>query len=477
MSKIIMPAVRQWQTAETSRFLENWPTSGRPPDIDIRYGLRTLRARARLDAQNVDHVRGFLNMVVANVVGRNGVVLQSKSRMTNGKADKKLQALVEEHWDNWSRRGVCDVTGQFSWSMLQRQAIRTAARDGEAIYRVATGFDNPYAFALQEIDPECLDINFNQSRDRGRPEIRMGVEFDQWRRPVAYYLTEEPSLNSGYASTSRHERVPASEIIHLFLPEWTWQSRGVPWASTSLSRLHVLSSYEDAEVAAASVSARKLGFYKTSPEAPPEYLDQVNEPRSVDIGVGEFEQLPPYTEFQGWDPQHPSTAYGDFVKACLRSVATGLGISYNTLANDLENVNYSSLRQGALQERDLWMTTQDWFVECFCQPIFDKWIEQSLANGILDAIPGRKIAEARRVGWQPRRWQWVDPLKDMEANTAAVELRTRSISDIIREQGRDPQDVWDELANDMETLKKLGLEITNNQPQGNANAASTDQTN
>ena len=478
MSKIIKPAFRQWQTAETSRFLENWPTSGRMPDIDIRYGLRTIRARARLDAQNVDHVRGFLNMVVANVVGRTGVVLQSKARMGNGKADKRLQTVIEEHWNNWGKLGVCDVTGQFSWAMLQRQAIRSAARDGEAIYRIAYGFDNPYAFALQEIDPECLDINFNQSRERNRPEIRMGVEFDQWRRPVAYWLTDEPGINSGgVQNVSTRERVPAKEIIHLFLPEWTWQSRGVPWAATSLSRLHVLSSYEDAEVAAASVSARKLGFYKTSPEAPPEYLEQNAEPKAFDLGVGEFEQLPPYTEFQGWDPQHPSTAYGDFVKACLRSVATGLGISYNTLANDLEGVNYSSLRQGALQERDLWMTMQDWFVESFCQRVFDKWIEQSLVNGILDEFPGRKIAEARRVTWQPRRWQWVDPLKEMEANTAAVALRTKSISGIIREQGQDPDQVWEELASDMDTLNKLGLTVNLNPTQGNNNAASTDQNN
>jgi lambda family phage portal protein len=476
MSKVIKPQVRQWQTAETSKFLENWITSGRPADFDIRFGLRTIRARARLDAQNVDHVRGFLNLVVSNVVGRNGVTLQSAARLSNGKPDKKLQAIVEEQWAVWGKRGVCDVTGQFSWAMLQRQAILTVARDGEAIYRIAEGFDNPFGFALQEIDPECLDINFNQSRDRNRNEIRMGVEFDQWRRPIAYYLTEEPNLYGTYNYTSDHIRIPAREIIHLYRPEWTFQSRGVPWTATSLARMHVLSSYEDAEVAAASVSARKLGFYKLSPEAPQELLDAG--PQTHDVGVGEFEQLPPYTEFQAWDPQHPTTAYGDFVKSCLRSISTGLGVSYNTLANDLEGVNYSSLRQGAIQERDLWMTLQDWFVESFCQPIFDRWIEQSQANGILDAIPGRKLTEARRVNWQPRRWQWVDPVKDMEANALAVDLRTRSISDIIREQGRDPDEVWTELASDMEKLKSMGLDIQSVTTKGDTNAGTaTDQTN
>jgi len=466
---VVKPKVRQWQAAETSKFLENWPTAGRPPDIDIRYGLAALRARARLDAQNVDHIRGFLNIVVSNVVGRAGVQLQAKPRLNNGKTDKKLEQLIEENWAAWGKRGVCDVTGQFSWAMLQRQAIRSCARDGEAIFRLYEGFSNDYQFAVQEIDADCLDLTVNQSRERNRPEIRMGIEYDQWRRPVAYYLTEEPAINqSGYTRKSDHERVPAEQILHLYLPEWTWQSRGVPWMSSSLTRLHVLAAYEDAEVAAAAVSARKLGFYKLNPEAPQEIADQA-QPQTHDIGVAEFEELPPYYDFVGWDPQHPSTAYADFVKACLRSVATGLGVSYNTLANDLEGVNYSSLRQGAIQERELWMNLQDWFSECFCQPIYDRWMRQALdgATGMLDGVPERKRMEAKRVSWQPRRWQWVDPMKDAEANRVAVEMGTRSISDIIREQGRDPEQVWQELSEDLQRLNELGITV-------NASATNTD---
>ena len=72
------------------------------------------------------------------------------------------------------------------------------------------------------------------------------------------------------------------------------------------------------------------------------------------------------------------------------------------------------------------------------------------------------------MAWQPRRWQWVDPLKEMEANRSAVELRTRSISDIIREQGKDPNETWAELANDLDTLRGLGIDMT--PPSGNTNA-------
>jgi len=82
-------------------------------------------------------------------------------------------------------------------------------------------------------------------------------------------------------------------------------------------------------------------------------------------------------------------------------------------------------------------------------------------------VPERKRMEAKRVSWQPRRWQWVDPMKDAEANRVAVEMGTRSISDIIREQGRDPEQVWQELSEDLQRLNELGITV-------NASATNTD---
>lgn len=454
----IIPFKRQWQGAKSPTLLDNWATVSRAPDNDIRTGLRALRARSREAAQNVDHVRGFLGLAESNIVGRLGVVLQSRARMRNGKPDTRVQDTIEASWTAWGKRGLADVTGQYSWRSLQRQVVRTAARDGEALVRIVEGWDSPFGFALQLIDPECLDIQYNQAGEHGRPEIRMGVELNAWRRPVAYYLTDEPSINGGgYLAAGSHERVPAEEIIHCYLPEWIWQSRGVPWIATGLLRLHLLSGYEDAAITAARVAAAKMGFYKQQPDAAPMPSEETDSGEFVqDVSPGTFEQLPAGWDFVGWDPAYPNTDHGDFVKSCLRSIASGLGVNYNTLANDLEGVNYTSLRQGALTERELWMVLQEWFIESFVEPVYARWLSVQLHNGQIE-LPEPKRIEAARVSWQPRRWPWVDPLKDMQANREAVALRTRSISDIIREQGRDPADVWEELASDIETLDALGL--------------------
>jgi len=51
-------------------------------------------------------------------------------------------------------------------------------------------------------------------------------------------------------------------------------------------------------------------------------------------------------KFVNVDSDYPHQMYSAFVKAHLQGIASGLGISYHALANDLEGVNYSSIRAG-----------------------------------------------------------------------------------------------------------------------------------
>lgn len=469
---------RAFKAAKVSTLNGDWPTYAHRIDVDVRYGLRILRARARDAAQNNDHVKHFLRLLKTNVVGPKGIGLQSRATLKNGKADQAHRTAVETAWKDWGRVGHCDVTGRLSWRDLTMQAIETVARDGEALYRHVVGWQgNRYGYALQPIDVETLDVEYNAELSDGRVVV-MGVELDTWRRPQAYYLTEDdPGLHRRTGYQSKRVRVPASEIIQLYLPEWVWQTRGVPWLHTALLTAHHLAGYEEAAVVAARAGASKMGFYEQDAEATPPIDPRTGQPSGM-LGEGEdargdlvesFEPggigtLPPGYKFHGWDPAFPNTDHAPFVKALLRSIASGFGVSYNTLANDLEGVNFSSLRQGALTERDLWMMAQEFIIEHFCSQVYERWLSAALYSGAVVRPNGTPVEPSRyeplrAVAFQPRRWPWVDPQKDQAANEAAVRMRTRSISDIIRETGRDPDDVWTELAEDLERLKELGLDM------------------
>jgi lambda family phage portal protein len=468
---------RAWKAGRVDLLRSGWPMHSRPPDADIRHALSAVRARSRHEAQNNDHARAFLREVKSNVVGPHGVVLQSRARMANGKPDRRSREVLEEGWREWGEQ--CEVTGRLSWADEQRRAIETVARDGEAVYRLVTGWDNEHGFALQAIDPERLCVNFNTQLPNGN-HVVMGVELDSWGRHLNYYLEDEDAQHLSYRSNKRMVPVPASEIVLLHLPEWVSQTRGVPWMATALRRMNDLDGYDESAVVAARAGASKHGHYKASEDAEPLQRDDGDQqlgPADGQHGGGkiegqffaEFEPgvngiLPPGWDYEFTDPKYPHAEHGSFTKTVLRGICAGLGVGYNQLSGDLEGVNYSSLREGRLVQTAVWMMLQEWLITSFHQPVYRAWLRTSLGIGALvdpraRPLDLRREREFRRVFWQPRRWQWVDPLKEALAAEKLVNLRVRTPASIIRERGEDPGEVWTEFGENLKQMEEHGVPL------------------
>ena len=73
-----------------------------------------------------------------------------------------------------------------------------------------------------------------------------------------------------------------------------------------------------------------------------------------------------------------------------------------------------------------------------------------------------KIVNHKEISWTARRWSWVDPVKDINSASIAVKNGFRSRSDVIREIGRDPDEVWNEVEEENKTLKSKGI-LTENE--------------
>lgn len=463
---------RAYESAGEVGALTQWIRQALPPDNDIRSGLRPLVARSREAAQNDDHMAYFLGLVEANLIGNQGINVQPKPRRLSGAVDATLAKRLDDEFWLQSKRGTWDATGQLSRTAFEQLGARTVAQDGEILIRIWEGDTaSPTGFSVEMIDAQALDLDYNVMLPNGNI-IRMGVEMTPRRRPVAYHLFRESpnpynGYQTGYSQTER-VRVPAADILHVYLPHWVWGSRGVPWARTALRRMKMLAGYEEAAITAARMAAAKSAKYVASPDSDP--LTMPNGERRPDgtfaqeVEPGQIEHVPYGYDLQPLDWQWPNTDHGDFVKAALRGIACGLGVSYNALANDLEGVNYSSLRQGALAERDLWMRLQTWWIEWVTEPIYRRWAAYAIRSGRIarangDSLPLDRLDAMTEASFQGRRWPWVDPLKDLQANALALKLRTKSVSAIIRESGQEPADVWDELAADQKRLSALGLTL------------------
>ncbi len=460
------PAVRgrrMFEAAKTNNLTGDWGTTPLSADRIVEKHHKILVARSREQAANSDHGRSFIRMCRQNIVGSKGVLLQAQSRDMDGRLDRKANDAIEAAWKQWGHKKICDIAGKKSWRAIQASCVATAAKDGEFMLLVIRGRDaGEWGIALQEVDPQRCPVELNEERLSGGRFIRHGIEFNRYGRPMAYYFTGSESDSDYRFGSIRCKRISADQVIHGFVSDMVSQRRGLPWMATALYRMKMLTGFEDAALVNSRVSAAKGGFitWREGYE-PPGYEDQEHEEVFVDVEPGQWQELPPGAEATANNPNYPNGEFEKFTKSMLRSIASGLGVAYNNLANDLEGVNFSSIRQGKLDERDNWKDMQEWLVEDLVAPVFEAWLKVALLKGKI-TVSGKPLKASRiekysEVSWQPRRWEWIDPRSDMAAAESSVKNLFSSPSQIIRDQGRDPQSVWREYAADIDEMKKAGI--------------------
>ena len=446
-------AKRNYHAATTGNLFGSWLASNNTADTDIKRDLKTIRARSRELMRNDDYAKRFKRMVKSNTVGNNGIRLQNRAKDSNGSYDKKANDIIEDAFKRWSKKGVCDVTGRYSLKEIQKMIMGTLAEDGEVLVRKVKGYRNEFKFAIQLLEADHLDENYNEP-DRN---IHMGIEYDSWNRPVAYHLFKTHPGNLTNVDKTR-ERIPANEINHLFLSNRISATRGIPWMHTAMTRMKMVNGYEEAELTASRISAAKGGFYVSKDGAEEYEGDTIDDRGNLvnELEPGQIELLPKGIDFKNYDPQHPTTAFKDFMKVILRGISSGLDVSYNTLSNDLESVNYSSLRSGVLEEREVWKDLQVWLGENFLDDLFSDWLDMALLSKAVP-LPYFKYEKFNQPSWLYRGFAWVDPLKDMQANILACKEGLKTHSQIANEMGMDLEELYAELQKEKDLRQKYGI--------------------
>ena len=459
-------ARNSYPAGEVNRLTADWPTTILSPTAVLRSSLTNMRARSRSLAIGNDYARRFISMVGVNVAGPSGIGMQSKAKFPDGMLDKYGNDQVEAKWEAFNKKGNFEVTGQLSGIDADRVSIQTIARDGEMLVRWVEGVDNDFNCMVQFFEADHIDETLNVSRLPNGNHIRMGKEFDSWFRPVAFYLLAEHPGDSGWTWNSRHyTRVPADEIIHPFMVERFNQPRGVPWMHSAMTRLNNIGAYEEAEIIGSRIGASTMGIWERDEDADPNENPGADAKDSdgtpvMEMEPGIFAKAPKGYHFKPFDPSRPAGNFGPFMKSALRGIASGLLVSYNSLASDLEGVNYSSIRAGVLEERDCWKVIQGWFIENYKQEIFRRWLRMQLLVGNIPGIPVSKLDKFAKPKWQPRVWAWVDPEKDVNARLLAIKNKITSRSKVAAEDGEDYEELLIQIAADEALAKKYKVDLT-----------------
>lgn len=445
-------------------------------DTELRPALRNLRARSRDLARNNEYVRRYLDLLRNNVVGDKGFNIQSKAYDSVGKLDTDGNQRVETAFKAWGMLGNCTVDGKMTWIDAQKLAIECLARDGEVFIIKHRGASFKDSFALEFIEPDQVDEQKNERLANGN-EIRMGVELDKFKKPVAYHVLSYHPGDYDYTTagkSAKHIRITADRVIHLFKANRAGQTRGEPWLSSSISALKQLGALREAAIVNARIGASKMGFF-TSPSGDGFVADELDGNMPImDASPGTFHQLPNGVDFKSFDPQYPNNEFDPFHKSVLRGISVAMGVGYPTLSGDLEATSYSSIRQGALEERDNYKNLQQFMVDHFVCPIFSSWLGSAMELNTF-GIPLRQFDRFYTAAqFRGRAWSWVDPQKEMAAAVNGLKNGILSLQDVASQYGKDVEELVSQIARDKDTAEQFGIKYALEPFGANFNAVNPD---
>ena len=449
---------RSYQAANTGRLFADFKASDSSVDKEIEGALKILRNRSRDLARNNEYVKRYLNLMKTNIIGQNGFTLQVKAVDSVGKLDMTGNQATEDAFNSWAKLGNCTVDGKLSWIDAQKLAIETIARDGELFIIKHRGNTFKDSFAIEFIEADQIDEKKNEKLADGT-EIRMGIELDKFRRPIAYHIkTHHPGDYTHTSFTDKGTiRIPASRVIHAFLSLRAGQTRGEPWLTPSMSAIKQLDAFREAAIINARIGASKMGFF-TSPAGDGFVADDVEgQVPIMSVEPGTMHQLPAGVGFETFDPAFPANEFDMFHKAVLKGIASGLGISYTALSNDLEATSYSSIRQGALEERDYYRDIQCFITEHFVRPVFDAWLSSAMEMNTF----GIPVAQYNRFSsksyFRGKAWNWIDPLKEMNAAVVGLKNGILSIEDVASQYGKDAEELMAQIQRDKALAEQFGI--------------------
>lgn len=246
---------RKYEGASKSKRLSRWHTPNTSANSETAASLETLRSRSRDLRRNNPYAAKAIQVISSNVVGH-GIQTQFRGPDDSAKP-------FEKEWKEWAETTQIDFDGRHNIYGLQRMVMEAVAESGEVLIRKRYNASNKIPLQYQILESDFLDNNKSEAKAENGNTIIQGIEFDKQGKRVAYHLFE--AHPGGYdqiffSSTLKSNRVPASEVQHVFRQDRPGQARGVPWLSPVIVRLKDFDDYEDAQLLRQKIAACFTAF-------------------------------------------------------------------------------------------------------------------------------------------------------------------------------------------------------------------------
>jgi lambda family phage portal protein len=461
-----------YQGAKRSRLTSNWATGQESADASIWTDLQILRDRSRDLNRNNAVASGLTGTFCANTI-QTGITPQCRvdSRLVpmDPAQTNTFQIQAEAIWNKWSP--WADSARRMNIDEIQSLAVRQIIESGEFLsVRRSLKRDQgrPYMMALDIIEPDRLDSSLTDLSD---PNTRFGITANDRGEPITYHIlkTHPGDIVQAFGNERESVKVPAVDpdgrpiVFHMFPILRPGQTRGIPFFAPVIDLFKQMADYLEAEVVAARIAACFAAFIKVENAygmalGNAESGTDAEGKRLEGFEPGMIEYLKPGESVEFANPTRPGVTFDVFMEKILRMIGAALGLPYELVLKDFSKTNYSSARAALLQAYRVFKVWQRMIVNHLLQPLWELLIEEAWLRGELTAPSFQKYRwEYCRCAWIPCGWQWVDPLKEVEANKVAVEMGFKTRGDVCAEQGEDWEEKAEQAAREKAKYEELGI--------------------
>jgi lambda family phage portal protein len=439
---------RHYEAAAAGRRTSGWRRWTSDANAANAPALPALRELSRDLRRNNGWARRGIQAIVNNTVGW-GI----EAKAVASTPDMAAQAL--NTWQRWAYATSCDYDGRLPFSGgLQRLVLETIAESGEAlvIREVASTADALASpVRIRVVEPDYLDSTRDAVAPMDSNPIVSGIEFDRRGRRLAYWIHDHhPGGNFVAGTKYESRRVLAEDVLHIYKVDRPGQARGVPWLTAAIARLSDLDDYEDARLMQQKIAACFGAFVQDYDGAGAAIGEESTEDDRIEtLEPGHIAYLPPGKSITFATPPG-TTDHASFTSVNLRRVAAALGVTYEDLTGDYSQVNFSSARMGRLAH---WANVEDWrwnmLIPQLCDGVW-RWVMKAAA----EVYGWHEVPTAE---WAPPPMPMLEPEKEGLAYTRLVRGGFRTLPQVWRELGEDPESMLKEIAASNTELDRLKI--------------------
>ena len=480
----------------TKRSTKGFKAVSGSPHEDIDFNNYTLRQRGRLMYMGAPIATSAVKTSRTNTVGL-GLKLNPRPDIDalGLTADQSAEWVntVKREFSLWAdKRDTCDATGMNNFYEMQQMLMASWLTSGDVFALVQSREairDKPYMLRLRALEADrvatpceagitsLMGMTTGKNPANGNT-IYDGVEIDSSGMAVAYWIRNTYPFEATTEQT-RYERVEAygkktgqPNIIQIIATERPDQYRGVSFLAPVIQQLLQLNRYTESEITAAVIESYFTAFIKTGVTGDDAASMPYNEvgagypemeasydPNEYEMGPGQINVMNPGESVELADPKRPASGFAAFVDAIATQIGAALEIPKEILLKSF-TASYSASRGALLEAWKSFNMYRTWFVNDFCNPVYELWLSEAVAIGRVKA-PGFFEDPTIKAAWLKAEWigpsqGMLDPVKEIQAEKMACDYGFSTHADsALRLNGSDYNSNIEQLSREADKVREF----------------------